>query len=173
MTPILLAHAAATTAMAGIIWFVRIAHIRSSARSATLVSETTPAPTRVGRSTDARGAFTTMILLLVHTPQGVPVYLPWAGAVLLAIIWLSTGLLQIPLHRTLGAARIRRRTEHWYGPTGYGPSPGACASPQRRCSCCPSCSDFSTHSHDIKSTCSQKHSNTCSARYGEVVHIKS
>ena len=45
----------------------------------------------------------TALLLVFAPPPEVSYLLIWGGAALLAIIWLSTALLQIPLHRRLSA----------------------------------------------------------------------
>jgi hypothetical protein len=41
--------------------------------------------------------------MLLARPASMPVWMPWAGAALLAVIWLSTALLQVPRHAELGA----------------------------------------------------------------------
>lgn len=41
-------------------------------------------------------------------PAGIPVYLAWFGLVLLAVVWLSTALLQVPCHTKLGLAFDRK-----------------------------------------------------------------
>ena len=44
----------------------------------------------------------TAALLLVWRPAAVPAPSAWLGAVLLAVVWLSTALLQVPQHGVLG-----------------------------------------------------------------------
>jgi hypothetical protein len=39
--------------------------------------------------------------LLVFRPQGTPLWMLIAGAALLLVVWLSTAVLQVPLHATL------------------------------------------------------------------------
>ena len=100
---LVLAHAATTLAMTGLIWFVQLVHyplFRFAAR---------PSFTEFARHHQRRtgwvvgplmlGEAATALLLLLRRPG------LWAltGAVLLAIVWLSTALLQIPLHRRLAA----------------------------------------------------------------------
>jgi hypothetical protein len=97
-------HAAATWAMVGIIWFVQLAHY--------------PLFDRVGN-----GAFHTyhaghmprtavVVAPLMLTELGTAVALVWTtapgtggparlGLALLALVWLSTALLQVPAHRAL------------------------------------------------------------------------
>ncbi|MGH3148767.1 MAG: hypothetical protein ACRDTR_23555, partial [Rubrobacter sp.] len=106
MVFVLLAHAAATLFMVGVIWFVQIVHY--------------PLFGRVGRSGFAAYSgdhsrltgfvvgppmlieAATAVALVVRTPQGISPALVWAGFVLLAAIWLSTALLQAPRHTRLG-----------------------------------------------------------------------
>lgn len=44
----------------------------------------------------------TAVALLFGRPTNVPAVAVWAGFTLLAIVWLSTTLLQVPRHTTLG-----------------------------------------------------------------------
>jgi hypothetical protein len=41
--------------------------------------------------------------LLARRPAGIPAWMPWAAAVVLAAIWASTFLVQVPLHERLSA----------------------------------------------------------------------
>ena len=43
----------------------------------------------------------TALLLFWFRPAGVSIWLVWAGVILLAGIWMSTALLQVPCHETL------------------------------------------------------------------------
>jgi hypothetical protein len=104
--PVLLANLAATFVMVGIIWFVQIVHYP-------LFSGVGPAnfPAYSGAHARLTGlvvgppmlaeAATTLVLFL-GPPAGVPVWLAATGLALLAVIWLSTALLQAPRHRKLG-----------------------------------------------------------------------
>lgn len=95
-------HAAATLALAGLIWFVQIVHyplmawidervaVRYARRHQTLTSYVV-APLM---STEA---VTAVWLLVVHPMSLVTL----TGVLLLMVIWLSTGLLQVPCHRRL------------------------------------------------------------------------
>lgn len=98
----LLAHAAVTWALVGLIWTIQVLHYplfrhveasawkdfhESHARRITwLVAVLMPAEVVLAG------------LMLVRAPGG----LAWAGAALLVVVWLSTALLQMPLHRRLG-----------------------------------------------------------------------
>ncbi len=103
---LLLAHAGATLFMVGLIWFVQVVHY--------------PLFSRVGAGgfrayADAHSRLTTRVvgppmlleastavLLLFVRPESVPAALAWVGATLLAVVWLSTALLQVPRHTRLG-----------------------------------------------------------------------
>jgi hypothetical protein len=98
-----LAHAGATLAMTGLIWFVQVVHyplLRFAAG---------PSFSEFARHHQRRtgwivgplmlGEAATALLLLLRRTDGWTV----AGAALLAMIWLSTALLQIPRHRRLAA----------------------------------------------------------------------
>ena len=107
MEPVLLANLAATFVMVGIIWFVQIVHYPLFSRVGTAGF-----PAYSGSHSHLTGlvvgppmlieAATTLALFL-GPPAGVPVWLAAAGLALLAVIWLSTALLQAPRHRELGA----------------------------------------------------------------------
>ncbi len=106
MEILLLAHLAATLVMVGIIWFVQVVHY--------------PLFAGVGREGFATYAaqhsrWTTWVVappmlveaatglgLLVRAPAGIPRTALWLGLALLLVIWLSTALLQVPRHTTLG-----------------------------------------------------------------------
>jgi hypothetical protein len=45
----------------------------------------------------------TSLALLASPIDRVPRWVPWAGAALVGVIWLSTALLQVPRHNQLGA----------------------------------------------------------------------
>jgi hypothetical protein len=103
---VLLVQLAATLFMVGVIWFVQVVHYplfgsvghegfaaysRAHARLTGLV---------VGPPMLLEAA--TAMVLLLRPPQGVPFLLPLLGAALLAVVWLSTALLQSPQHAVLG-----------------------------------------------------------------------
>lgn len=106
MDLILLAHAAATLFMVGVIWFVQIVHYplfagvgeRDFAAYSTNHSRLTGFV--VGPPMLVEAA--TAVALVAAPPAGVPAVLPISGLVLLAVVWLSTAFFQSPQHRTLG-----------------------------------------------------------------------
>lgn len=102
-TFLLLAHAAATLFMAGLIWFVQLVHyplfpLASSRHFATFAAEHQRRTTWVVLPPMAVEALTACLLLL-HRPAPPT----WAGFILLALVWLSTALVQVPLHRRLAS----------------------------------------------------------------------
>ncbi len=102
---VFLANLAATWFMVGLIWFVQIVHY--------------PLMAEVGRDGFAgyeakHSAWTTWVVmpamllelgsaiaLLVARPTTMPPWLAWMGVALVAVVWLSTGLLQVPQHNRL------------------------------------------------------------------------
>ena len=42
------------------------------------------------------------VALVAAPPAGVPGWMPWTGLALVALLWGSTGLVAVPLHRRLG-----------------------------------------------------------------------
>ncbi|HEV2094775.1 MAG TPA: hypothetical protein VGR18_16585 [Rubrobacter sp.] len=106
MQLLLLLHVGATLFMVGLIWFVQVVHY--------------PLFGRVGREGFADYSLAhsrltglvvgppmlveagTAVALAVRLPEGVPLFLPVLGLILLAVVWLSTALLQSPQHGVLG-----------------------------------------------------------------------
>lgn len=104
---LLIVHLVATTFMAGVIWFVQIVHY--------------PLFARVGRSEFAgyessHQHLTTLvvgpamlvealcaILLAFATPSGVRPWMAWLGVALVALLWISTAMVQVPQHEKLAA----------------------------------------------------------------------
>lgn len=122
MTLVLIAHAAATWAMVGLIWFVQVVHYPLFAS----VGETgfvryENAHTR--RTSFVVGVFMpleaiTAVWLVFAAPDGVSTSLVVAGLILLAALWVSTAFWQAPLHGRLSAgydAALQRRlvTSNW------------------------------------------------------------
>ena len=105
MILLLLVHSAVTWAMSGLIWFIQINHY--------------PLFSRVGREAFKRYQeehmrrttwvvaplmgieAVTGILLLWYPPANTDLATVWCGMVLLAVIWVSTALLQVPRHQRL------------------------------------------------------------------------
>ena len=101
----LLLNVAATGMMIGVIWFVQVVHYPLLARvgrpgyaayAAAHASRTTlvVAPPMLVEA--ATGAW-----LALHPPAGAPAWVFRAGLALIAVVWLSTFLLQVPRHRVL------------------------------------------------------------------------
>ena len=111
---VLLAHAAATMFMVGVIWFVQVVHYPLFARvgvsgfAAYSWAHSRLTGLVVGPPMLVEAA--TAVGLVINTPPGISALLVWAGLILLAAIWLSTALLQSPCHTELG--RGFSRTSH-------------------------------------------------------------
>ncbi|MCG8458284.1 MAG: hypothetical protein MI919_18560, partial [Holophagales bacterium] len=113
MSTTLLVHTAATLYMCGLIWFVQVVHYplfpfaRGDGFRAFAAEHQRRTGWVVGPPMLAEAAST--VLLVAAAPASV---LAWAGAALLASIWLSTALAQVPCHRRLAegfdAATVRR-----------------------------------------------------------------
>jgi hypothetical protein len=103
--PALLLNAAATLFMTGLIWFVQVVHYPLFA-----LVQGPAAPAYAAR----HQALTTLVVgpvmlaelagaiwLAVLPPPGVPAWIPRLALLLLATIWVSTALWQVPLHQKL------------------------------------------------------------------------
>ncbi|MFN0057603.1 MAG: hypothetical protein ACKVX7_04030 [Planctomycetota bacterium] len=102
---LLLAHLAATLFMTGLIWFVQVVHYplfpgngetefaNYHRRHAGLTTWVVGPPMLI------EGA--TALLLFWYRPAQVAAWQLWTGMTLLAVIWLSTALLQVPCHEAL------------------------------------------------------------------------
>ena len=103
---VLLTHLAATLVMVGVIWFVQVVHyplferVGKAGFSAYSAAHSYLTGLVVGPPMLLETA--TALALLFVRPAGVPAVLVWAGLALLALVWFSTGLLQVPRHRALG-----------------------------------------------------------------------
>lgn len=108
---LLLAHAAATWFMVGLIWFVQVVHyplfdgVGDEGAVAYAAAHQRQTGWVVGPVMLLEAA--TAAALVLVPPAGVPAALAWAGAGLLALVWLSTALLQVPLHARLVAGPDR------------------------------------------------------------------
>jgi len=104
---VLLSHVVATLFMCGVIWFVQIVHYPLFS------SVGTPEFRRYEHEHARRTAWVvapvmllemaTALTLVVTRPAGVPAWLVLGGMGLLALVWLSTVLAQVPRHRVLEA----------------------------------------------------------------------
>ncbi len=102
---LLLVNLAATFYMVGLVWFVQRVHYPlfggvGAAAFASYESE------HVARTGPVVGPpmlveAATALALCLFPPETVAPALTWSAAALLAVIWLSTGLLQVPRHREL------------------------------------------------------------------------
>ena len=119
MEYLFLAHLASTLFMVGLIWFVQIVHYPLFAR---VGEEGFP------RYSEAHSRLTgyvvgppmlleagTALLLVFRRPEGIPLSLALLGLALVAAIWLSTALLQVPRHTALGSGFDRSA---WSGLVG-------------------------------------------------------
>lgn len=117
-------NAVATLAMVGLIWFVQVVHypLLSRLERAGIAEH----QRRTGYVVAAPMALeaVTAALLVVDRPAGVPAAAAWIGAALVAVVWASTAVLQVPAHRALagGSGDVRRlvagnwvRTVAWSG----------------------------------------------------------
>ena len=101
-------HAASTFYMAGVIWLVQLAQYPLFAR---IPPEAFRAyhDAYLRRVTFVVGPAmvvetATGVLLVYGTPAWVPQSAAWTGMALLFVLWLSTALFQVPLHRRLERA---------------------------------------------------------------------
>lgn len=115
----MLAHLAATLYMVGLIWFVQIVHYPLFARVGeggfSLYSEAHSRLTSYVVGPPMLVEAGTALLLVFLRPEGVPVSLAVAGLALVAVVWLSTALLQVPRHTALGSGFDRSA---WRGLVG-------------------------------------------------------
>jgi len=107
MSAALIANLASTLFMTGLIWFVQIVHYPLFA---TVGSEAFSAYSRSHQSLTTFVVGPPMLvealtagILVIARPTGVPAWMPWAGLVLVAVIWLSTATLQVPAHARLSS----------------------------------------------------------------------
>jgi hypothetical protein len=105
MILVLLAHVASTWTMVGLIWFVQIVHYPlyaqvGSDRFAAYEAAHNRLTTWVVGPPMLIEVVTAGLLVLVK-PEQIPSSYLWCGVLLLAIIWGSTALLQVPQHEIL------------------------------------------------------------------------
>jgi hypothetical protein len=102
---LLLTHLAATVFMTGVIWFVQVVHyplfasVSVSEFPAYERQHTVSTTWVVGPPMLVEAA--TAFLLFWYRPAGVSTWLLALGLALLAVIWMSTALLQVPCHEFL------------------------------------------------------------------------
>lgn len=112
MTALLLAHAGATLAMGGLVWFVQVVHYPLFAR---VGDQAFPAYEAAHTQRTTRVVAPLMLVEAV-TAGALAVAEPGAltlvGLALVVLLWLSTAFVQVPLHRALTAgfaAPVQRR----------------------------------------------------------------
>lgn len=112
MKYILLAHLAATLFMVGVIWFVQVVHYplfsRIGSEKFSLYSEAHSRLTTYVVGPPMLVEASTALLLVFQRPEGVPLAAALIGLALVVAVWLSTALLQVPRHTTLGSGFDRR-----------------------------------------------------------------
>ncbi len=112
MKYVLLAHLAATLFMVGVIWFVQVVHYplfaRIGSKEFALYSEAHSRLTTYVVGPPMLVEASSALLLVFRRPEGVPLAAALIGLALVALIWLSTALLQAPRHTTLGSGFDRR-----------------------------------------------------------------
>lgn len=119
----LLANAAAAWFLTGLIWIVQVVHyplFASVGRDGFATYESAHArliTLVVGPAMLAEAA--AALALAFARPPAVPAWAAWTGLVLLAAIWLSTFLVQVPLHGTLAGgfdadAHARLVATNWF-----------------------------------------------------------
>lgn len=127
MNAVLLVHAGATCFMAGLIWFVQVVHYPLLARVAT-DHFAGYARAHQARTTGVVAPVmlveaATAVAIAVSPPGGAPA-VAWIALALLAIVWLSTALIQVPCHRQLEAgfamsAHRRLVASNWIRTIGW------------------------------------------------------
>lgn len=106
---LLVIHAAATCFMAGVIWIIQVVHyplfgmVGADGFAAYERSHAARITPVVGTAMLIEAACTGLLLVAMGelAARGIPRWVPVAGAVLLAAIWLSTFAMQVPLHGQL------------------------------------------------------------------------
>lgn len=115
---LLLLHAAATLFMVGVIWFVQIVHYPLFSR----VGEAGFSDYERHHAQRTTWVVAPPMLVELGTAMTVVWYvggaLAWCGLLLLALVWASTGLWQVPAHRRLeggfdAATHRRLTTTNW------------------------------------------------------------
>ena len=102
---IFLSHVGATWYMTGLIWFVQVVHyplfgvVGSSKFTMYEQRHTTLTTWVVGPPMLIEA--TAAVLLFWLRPSVIPTWQVWLGVTLLAVVWVSTGLLQVPCHNLL------------------------------------------------------------------------
>ncbi len=125
---LLVVHAAATWFMVGLIWTIQAVHyplfrlVGEDGFTAYEAAHTA----RMGRllAVPAGAEVVTAALLVRLRPDGVPLWLVLAAGAVLAGLWVTTALVQVPLHRRLGeapeaAALAHLTATNWWRTAGW------------------------------------------------------
>ena len=103
---LLLLHAAATLYLVGLIWFVQLVHYPLMAK---VGCDGYAAYQRLHEWKTTWAVAPAMLIelgcavyLALRTPESIAPMLAWVGLALVVLLWLSTALLQVPCHKTLG-----------------------------------------------------------------------
>jgi uncharacterized membrane protein len=98
-------HLATTLYMTGLIWFVQVVHypLKAYVGAESFRDYQAQHLQRTGWVVMPPMLVEAMtaVWLVLEPPLGVTSSLPWIGLALLGVIWLSTGIFQIPAHRRL------------------------------------------------------------------------
>ena len=102
---LIITQAAATLAMTGLIWFVQIVHYPLMGRVG-VEAFTGYEDEHTRRTSWVVGPpmlieAVTSLTIVFRPPTGVSAGEAWSGLALVAVIWISTATLQVPLHRRL------------------------------------------------------------------------
>lgn len=119
---VILAHLFATVTMFGVIWMVQLVHYPLFANVGTEGFTAYEAAHKVRITWIVLPAMVielgTAAWLVWARPEIVPAWLAWTGLALVVIVWLSTAVLQVPLHTALsvgfdGDAHTRLVGTNW------------------------------------------------------------
>lgn len=112
MTALLVAHAAVTWFLTGLIWTIQVVHypLFAGVGEERFSDYHREHATRIGRivllAMPLEAALA--VALAVRPPAGVPAGAAWLGLALVVAIWGSTAFLQVPAHRALEQGFDRR-----------------------------------------------------------------
>ena len=104
---LLIAHAAVTWFLTGLIWTIQVVHyplfdmVDRTRYAAFAAAHNLRIAPLVGPPMVAEALLA--VWLVLERPAGVPAWWTWAGLALECVIWLSTVVLQVPMHGRLAA----------------------------------------------------------------------
>ena len=103
---LLIANFASTYFLTGLIWTIQVVHYPLFARvSRDAFVSYEAAHTRLITMVVGPAMLIELlaaVAMIAVRPRGMPAWAAWAGLALVAVIWLSTAFLQVPMHNTLG-----------------------------------------------------------------------